>query len=707
MPITTVDTVVTDGTKTYTVRRTYAVATIWEGHWPTAYGRQSIYAARVNQTESDRYIVRGGIWFGLNEADRIHMPTSDPIVGSPPIATLATSVPSTTSGTLVGRCFSGGWQYRDNGVDYIPAGIVHELYVNIRGDGAMDLDLPSPWGSLRWCNGMMSTRTPPSGWVRTFTDVATDARGSAVGGTAGDNQSFCVPGCDRFCIPTYSPCFSSIFAGRNAGYHDTLMPMTYRFSWNAPGLVAQKGYQSDGHYVPQRKNLKMQVRWRRIAHNDSPSTYFPLPGLALSDWIDVPFVDTTGGAGTTVYMRADEFTLPAPASTGYFESLGLELHLESTYTTVEPDGVTEHDYIDQLNGFNYSISALDNGFAAGSNPIPVGYSPPTYFPVDVPMKQHGPNETGMTWCRHVGYRPPDGSQSNHYPMTPIAPVLSRRGRTIILQGGVAGYQALDPSYQAAYDAAVAAATIVKNTAYAAALAAKNAAYAAALATFNADTAVALAAKNADQAAAYAQFLIDGDFGAYFTAYFAAEDVYNAAIAGPSATYDAAIAAADADYTTATAAADATYAAAIAPTAAALAAAQASVAAAAALQSSTPTATAWWRPDDDRDYNVSQSSLAVTLRIWSPALAQEWTTTVNGYRYQETNWNGSAWVGTGVYRTVFPGHLTASGWNSEGPAVDLPATTDGLPLQYEITYLAAQWTAGGQMIATKRWTGTPP
>lgn len=555
-------------------------------------------------------------------------------------------------------------EYGENPVDAPGAGFIYtNLYRVIVPSAIPDycclkIVCGYPFGTLRlvYKNGARATADAiPSGYVRN--KELQNKTGRLANHTAHTHAN----GMYSFqwlCIS------ADTFGGRNAGFLDTALPALSLYLGDPFGSPSLQGWNGQTSTVL-RSNVTLKGRWRVVDHQADKPTYYAVPGSYLGSDFAIPFVDTTPASNSIIMKPTFGHSLPAPALPAN-KYTGLILEITGKADNVDSYGVP-------------FVSTRVTNMVVNGDPhigqpaaISFGYMQPPYFPWDIKLRKYGPDDATVSWVPHLGHVPASVPTMAE---TTVDPILTRVGNAIILQGGNTTYADLSPSYQAAVDAAIAAASIVRTAAYAAAQAAKDASYAPAQATYDAAVAGPSATKVAAYAAAQATY--DASPKTPFdqitlqNSKAAADSTFNAATAADYATYIAAINSADTTYNNAIIAADNAYTAAVAPSQAALAAAQAAVADAARITASTPTCTGYIYSAAGEDTNKTQAHGSMTLRVVSRTHSVEWVAgfSLNGVTPEYDPVSPNPITG---YRYTWNPRLSTGGVNYSGPGIDISA-----------------------------------
>lgn len=300
----------------------------------------------------------------------------------------------------------------------------------------IEADLGAPFGTIRliYENGslMFSAPTPPAGWVRN------QERRNASGAAGSDCFQVYATGFQMFSsywMGVY--CEDGTSWNRNGGFTSANVP-TFKLNYpqnSYPSGLIHWNYQTSTLYTA---NLTATGRWRRVRHDDH-NTYFPLPGDYLGAAFNLAFTDLTP-TGTSPQLRLTwGQTLTAPTiPAGEYCGLFLEIN----YTS---------DWIDWAGVVYTSTYSLTRSVLQARGPsVPefeYPYTAPSYWPWDIGQKGYGPDDATVRWVRHAGYRPVSFPAS--LAETTVAPILTRVGKSIILQGGRPAYTGVEPNITAA------------------------------------------------------------------------------------------------------------------------------------------------------------------------------------------------------------------------------------------------------------------
>lgn len=303
----------------------------------------------------------------------------------------------------------------------------------------IEADLGAPFGTIRliYENGSLffSAPTPPVGWVRN------QERRNASGAASGDSFQVYATGSQVFnayWMGVY--CQDGTTWNRNGGFLDAAVPaFKLNFPQNSyPGFNSGLLHWNNQSNTLYTSNLTVTGRWRKVRHDDH-GTYYPLPGAYLGSSFNIAFTDLNPTGTSPLLVLTWGQVLPAPTLPAN-EYCGLFLEISFTSDYIDAGGVVRTSTITPL---NRSVNQ------SRGNSVPefeYPYAPPSYWPWDIGQKGYGPDDASVRWVRHAGYRPV--SFPPILPETTVAPVLSRVGKVIILQGGRPAYTGAVPNITA-------------------------------------------------------------------------------------------------------------------------------------------------------------------------------------------------------------------------------------------------------------------
>ena len=353
--------------------------------------------------------------------DRIAAPQRIPIQ-----TTLLAAAPGTIAGTNRIATFGQdpiqvGASERNSNVYYVDVPVLTGFI------GVLEADLGYPYGTvhiiyIRGGSTYLSTSAPPSGWVRNPERL----QGS---GIANGYVYQCNALGDRFFSALLLAINVGDFGNRNAGWTTDNLP-TFRLCRSATINSPLTGWNFQTGVV-YRGNVTMRGRWRGVDHSD-PVTYNPLPGAYLGSDFALGFTDTAPTSSNPQLQATFNQALGAPTLVPN-QYNGLWFEVKCTSDWINASGVLQTS----TSTDTYQLATGSQGIPLSNYSIP--YIPPSYWFFDLVRKAHGPDDATVRWVAHAGYRPPLASVPPTVAQTNVAPILTRYGKLIILQGGYANW----------------------------------------------------------------------------------------------------------------------------------------------------------------------------------------------------------------------------------------------------------------------------
>ena len=293
-------------------------------------------------------------------------------------------------------------------------------------DTCIEADLGYPFGTVHIlfgnaaAGGQITSATPPAGWVRNrekrnwsgYIKNRDSYQVNALGSQIfyqGNSVSFGMNDYFTGFTPGTLPAFT--FA------RDQPMGSGNLYGWN---------YQTN---TVMRSNVTVKGRWRGMdyknTHGGGGTFYL---GAYIGSSFAMAFTDTSPTTAIVALNVTFAQSLPVPAiPAGQYSALLLEITATSDSVTVGGTTFTTTDIATFRCG-NYGNSSTGSilNFTMG---------PPPYYPWDVKLRSYGTDDATVRYARHAGYIPLTSAIPASIADTVVAPILSRSGKLIILQGG--------------------------------------------------------------------------------------------------------------------------------------------------------------------------------------------------------------------------------------------------------------------------------